>query len=115
VEPDYCEHDQHDPDISERVDVKGVNQMIDIKNVATKVEDFQNKSEERDAAEHHVRQIAEECADKKSHFCSVFTHFVLGPCFEPALEESCRFRARTKNHKRSLAHFPIFLRLLIGS
>jgi hypothetical protein len=95
------------------VDVKRVNQMVDIKNVAADVEDFQNKSEEGDTAEHHVRQIAEECADKKSHFRSMFAHLLLCSRFDPTLEGSCGFRL-VKNHKRSLAYFPKFLLLPIG-
>ena len=85
---DGREHDQHDSGVSECVDVKRVNQMVDIKNVPAEVEDFQNKSEERDTAEHHVRQIAEECADKEPHFCSVLTHLFLGSRFDPTFERS---------------------------
>ena len=66
--------------------MQGVNQMIDIENVATDVENLQDKREERNAAEHHVRQIVEERADKKPHFRSVFAHFFFGPRLEPLLE-----------------------------
>ncbi len=86
IQSDCCEHDQHDPDIKEGVDVERVNQMIDVKSMTTEIENFQNKREERDAAEHHVRQIAEQGADKKPHLCSVLTHFVLGPRLDPLLE-----------------------------
>ena len=45
--------------------MKGVDHMVDVRNVTADVENLQNKSEQRDATEHHVRQIAEQCADKK--------------------------------------------------
>ncbi len=70
------------------MDVKRVNQVVDVKNVPSDVENFQDKSEERDTAEHHVRQIAEECADKEPHFCSMLTHLLLGSHFDPTLEGS---------------------------
>jgi len=40
IEADCCKHDQHDSSVEKRVDVKGINQVIDVKNVATKVENF---------------------------------------------------------------------------
>jgi hypothetical protein len=60
--------------------------MIDVESVATDIENFQDKREERDTAKHHVRQIAEERADEEPHFRSVLTHFVLGPRLDPLLE-----------------------------
>src|SRR5206468_3946608 len=78
VEPDCCEHNQHDASVSKCVDVKRVNQMVDVKNVATKVENFQNEREQRDAAKHHVRQVAKERGDKESHLCAMLTHLLFG-------------------------------------
>ena len=86
VEAECCEHDQHDPDVSECVDVKRVNQMVDIKNAATKIENFQNKSEQRDTAQHHVRQVAEECGDEESELRSMLAEFFFCARFEPAFE-----------------------------
>ena len=88
VESDCCENDQHDPGVSKCVDVKRVNQVVDVKNAPPDVENFQNKIEERDTAEHHIRQIVEECRDKESHSCSMLTHLFLGSSFDPALEGS---------------------------
>ena len=88
VEPDCCEYDQHDPGVSECVDVKRVNQMVDVKNAAADVENFQDEGEQRDTAKHHVRQIAQERADKQPHLCSVLAHLFLGSPFNPALEWS---------------------------
>src|SRR6185312_10274129 len=80
---DCCEYDQHDPHVGECVDVQRVNQVIDVKNVATKVENLQDKSEEWNTAEHHVRQIANQRADKESHFRAVFAHLLLRARFQP--------------------------------
>jgi len=49
------------------------------------VENLQDKSEEWDTAEHHVRQIAERVVLIKAPFCSVLTPFpwlALYPTFE---------------------------------
>ena len=99
--------------VSEGVDVQRVDQMVDVKNVTPDVENFQNKREERNTAEHHVRQIAEQRADKKPHLCSVLAHLLFRARFDPVFEWSCGFRF-IKNHERSLADFSIFLLLLIG-
>src|SRR5438552_18716528 len=88
--------------------------MVDVKNVAAKIENFEHKREKRNAAKHHVRQVAEERRDKQPHLCSMLTHLFLGSRFDPALEGSCGFRL-VKSYKRSLAYFPIFVPLLIGS
>src|SRR4030095_1528705 len=53
------EHNQHDRGVAEGVDVQGVDQVVDVKDTAPDVENFQNKCEERDATKHHVREIAE--------------------------------------------------------
>src|SRR5438552_18858536 len=87
--------------------------MVDVKNVAAKIENFEHKREKRNAAKHHVRQVAEERRDKQPHLCSVLTHLLLGSRFDPALEGGCGF-CLVKNYKRSLADFPVFLPLLIG-
>src|SRR5438045_9652786 len=69
-----------------------IDQMVDIENTSADIEKFQNKSEEWDAAQHHVRQVAEEGADKKPHFRSVFTHLLFRPTFDPAFKGRGRFR-----------------------
>src|SRR5206468_3371314 len=86
VESDCREHDEHASGISECVDVKRINQVVDVENVATDVEDFQNKSKERDTAKHHVRQIAKERRDKQPHLCSMLTHLFLCSRFDPFFE-----------------------------
>ena len=70
------------------MDVKRVNQMIDVKDVAADVENFQNESEEWNATQHHVREIAEEGRDKESHFRSMLAHLFLRSRFDPALKWS---------------------------
>src|SRR5512147_2800916 len=69
-----------------------VNQMIDIKKTPPDIEKFQYQGEERDAAQHHVGEVAEEGADKKPHFCSVFAHFLFRPTFDPSFERRGGFR-----------------------
>src|SRR5215471_11111662 len=87
--------------------------MIDIEETPPDIENLQHKSEQRNAAQHHVRQVTKERGDKESHLRSVFAHLFLGPRLNPVLERSCRF-AFVENYKRSLAYFPIFLLLLGG-
>src|SRR5882724_7037653 len=91
-----------------------INQMIDIKDVPPDIQKFQHKSEQRDTAKHHIRQVAEERRDKQPHLCSMLAHFFLGSPLDPALEWSRGFRLRIENHKRSLANFTIFDPLLTG-
>ena len=78
VEPDCCKHDQHDPGISERVDVKRVNEVVDVKNVPPNVQNFQDKREQGDTAKHHVGEVAEERRDEQPHLCSMLAHLFLG-------------------------------------
>src|SRR5438067_8688897 len=89
-----------------------IDQMIDIEETAPDIEKFQNKSEERDAAQHHVGQVAEQGADKKSHFRSLFTHLLSCPTFDPALKRSGGFRI-VKSHEWSLVYLAVFLFLFI--
>src|SRR5215831_960846 len=111
-EPNCSQHYQHYPSVEKRVDMQGIDQMIDIKKTAPDVEHFQHKSEERNATQHHVGQIAEQGADKEPHLCPVFPHLLFRPAFNPALKRSCRF-VFVENYKRSLVYFPIFLLLLV--
>ena len=69
-----------------------IDQMVDIEETAPDIENFQHKSEERDAAQHHVGQVAEQGADKKPHFRSVFTHLLFRPTFDPAFKRRGGFR-----------------------
>ena len=78
--------------------------MVDVKNVATKVENFQNEREQQDAAKHHVRQVAKERGDKESHLCAMLTHLLFGSRFDPALEGGCGFCLSKTTNGRS----PIF-------
>src|SRR5262245_1463067 len=91
-----------------------IDQMVDIEETPPDIENFQHKSEEWDATQHHVGQVAEQGADKKAHFRSLFAHFFLGPRLNPALERSCRF-GFVENYKWSLVYFPILLLLLVGA
>src|SRR6266699_7031124 len=91
--------------------MQGINQMIDIEETVPDVENFQNTSEERDAAQHHVGQVAEQGADKKPHF-SVFTHLLFRPSFDPAFKRRGRFRI-VKSHEWSLAYLAVFFFLFI--
>src|SRR4051812_44855595 len=43
--------------VGEAVNVQGVNEVIDIENTPEKIENFQEKREDRNARQHHVRQI----------------------------------------------------------
>ena len=79
-----------------------INQMVDIEETAPDIENFQHKSEERDAAQHHVGQVAEQGADKKPHFRSVFTHLLFRPSFDPAFKRRGGFRI-VKNDEWPLA------------
>ena len=88
IEPNRRQHNQHDRGVEEGVDMQRINQMIDIKDTAPDVEHFQNTSEERDAAQHHVGEVSEQGADKKPHFRSVFTHFLFRPRLDPAFKRN---------------------------
>ena len=72
------------------------------------IEKFQHKSEERDAAQHHVGQVAEQGADKKPHFRSVFTHLLFRPSFDPAFERRGGFRI-VENDEWPISDWTIFL------
>src|SRR5205823_14702836 len=95
------EDDQHDAGVKEGVDVQGVNEVIDIKNVATHIENFEDKREQRNAAKHHVGEIAKEGGDEEAHFRAMLAHFFLGPGLEPFFEWSGRFFSLIENEKRS--------------
>src|ERR1051326_1552443 len=104
VERPGDEDDEHDSGVEEGMNVKRVNQVVDVENTAPDVENFQHQREERNTAEHHVRQIAEECADEEAHLCSVFAHFFLGARFQPALERGLRFLVVVKDKERAVAN-----------
>src|SRR5438046_5230605 len=65
IQADSDEHDQHDREISEAVDVQGVNEMIDVEDACTHVKHPEHQREERDAAEHHVGQVADAGDEKQ--------------------------------------------------
>ena len=85
-----------------------INQMVDIEETPPDVENFQHKSEERDAAQHHVGQVAEQGADKKPHFRSVFPHLLFRPSFDPAFKRRGRFRI-VENDEWSISDRTVFL------
>src|ERR1700737_3959765 len=73
--------------------------MIDVKSVTTDIENFQDKREQRDTAKHHVREIAEECADEEPHFRSVLTLFLLGAPLVPLSNGVDDFLSASKTTK----------------
>src|ERR1051325_1223162 len=107
-ETDCRQHNQHDASIEEAVDVQCVDQMVDIEKTPTDIENFQDEREEWDAAQHHVREIAEQGADKKPHFCSVFAHLLFRPAFDPTFEWRCGLCV-VKNDERTISHRAIGL------
>ena len=107
-EPNCRQHNQHDTGVEEAVDMQRINQMIDIKDMAPDVEHFQNTSEERDAAQHHVGQVAEQGADKKPHFRSVFAHLFFRPTFDPAFKRRGGFRI-VEDDERPISHWTVGL------
>src|SRR5205814_4562510 len=58
------EHDQHDRQIGERVNVESVDEMIDVKNMFAQIQNLEHEGKEGNAAEHHVRDVADH-GDKK--------------------------------------------------
>ena len=91
IKPDRRKYDQHDRSVEEAVDMQRIDQMVDVKDATADVEQFQDKSEEGDAAEHHVGQVAEQRRNKESHFRAVFAHLFLCSRFDPPLEGRCGF------------------------
>src|SRR5438046_8655246 len=86
IQADSDEHDQHDREIGEAVDMQGVNEMIDVEDAFTHVKHLEHQREERDAAEHHVGEVAEQSCDKEGHLAAVFAHFFLGSLLQPFFE-----------------------------
>ena len=86
IQAESDEHDQHDREIGEAVDVQGVNEMIDVKDAFAHVKHLEHEGEERDAAEHHVGEIAEQRCDEEGHLAAVLAHFFFGPLLQPFLE-----------------------------
>src|SRR5262245_20663544 len=106
--PNCRQHGQHDAGVKKAVNMQSINQMIDVKATPPDIEEFQHKSEEWDAAQHHVGQIAEQGADKKPHFRSLFPHLFFSPTFNPALKWRGGFRI-VENHKRPVSHRTVVL------
>src|SRR5207253_5097783 len=74
IQADGNQHDRHDREISEAVNVQGVNEMIDVEDPFAHVKDPEHEGEERDAAEHHVGEVAEQRCDKEGHLARSEEH-----------------------------------------
>src|SRR5512132_2631595 len=90
-----------------------IDEMVDIEETAPDIENFQHKSEQRDAAQHHVGQVAEQSADEKPHFCSVFTHFLFRSSFDPAFKWRGGFRI-VKNDEWAISDRTVGLLTRLG-
>src|SRR6266571_7468401 len=84
--------------------MKRINQMVDVKNVPPDIQNFQDERKQRNAAKHHIGQVAKERGDKQPHFRSMLAHLVLRSPFDPALEGGCGFCLSKTTNGRS----PIF-------
>src|ERR1041385_9103503 len=85
-----------------------IDQMIAIEKTPPDIEKFQHKSEQRNAAQHHVGQVAEEGADKKPHFRSVFAHLFFRPTFDPAFKR-CGGFCIVENDERPISYWTVGL------
>src|SRR4029077_2372298 len=90
IKADSDEHDQHDREISEAVDMQGVNEMIDVEDAFAHVKHLEHQREKRNTAEHHVGEIAEQRCDKEGHLAAVLPHFFFGPLPQPLFEAGGR-------------------------
>ena len=68
------------------MDVQRVDEMIDIKDLAADVEELQHQCKERNAAKHHVGEIADQRFDKQLQVRAPFTNLFPGVCLYPFLE-----------------------------
>ena len=70
------------------MNVKCVDKVIDVKNVTPDIKNFQDESEERDAAKHHVREIVDDRAEEQLCLASMFSYLFFGAGFYPFLKRS---------------------------
>ena len=64
--------------------------MVDVKNAAPDVENLENKSEERNATEHHVRQIVKESQEKQLQVRAALADFFFVTALQPFLKRRRR-------------------------
>src|SRR5207247_9434583 len=107
------EHDQHDSEIGERVNVECVDEMVDIKNAFAQIKNFEDEGEERDAAEHHVREIADHGDKEQLKVRSVLAELLFGMALNPFLKSigrRCGILPKLHNRAIGLLCFKLFVR-----
>ncbi len=65
------------------MNVQSVNKVFDVEPFLGDVEHLQDKSEKRDAAEHHSWHIASQSLEKEAALGAVFADLVFDPSLEP--------------------------------
>ncbi len=73
------------------MDVERVDEVIDVKDAPPQIQNFQDKGEQRNAAEHHVGHVADERFDKEAHLSPVLAHLFLRAPFDPTPERGGLF------------------------
>src|SRR6266487_1737839 len=80
------EHDQHNRQISERVNVESADKMVDVKNVFAQIKNFEDTGEEGDATEYHVREIADNGDKEQLKVRSALAKLLFSATFNPLFE-----------------------------
>src|SRR5205814_6074592 len=90
IQSNRDQDDQDYREIKKGVDVQRVNQVLDVKAFLPEIKNFQNESEERNAEEHHGRQVAPESFHEKLRLGAVLADLVFDPFLHPYFERSLR-------------------------
>ena len=76
--------------VGKGVDVKRVDEVLDVVTFLSEIKDFQDEREERDAAEHHRRDVASEGVEEKLRLSAVRAESLFDATFYPLLKRTLR-------------------------
>src|SRR4029077_17735794 len=82
------QNNQHDRNVSEGVNMQRIDEVVDVEDATPDIKNFQEESEERDAAKHHVREVVDDRAEEQLCLASMFSYLFFGAGFYPLLERS---------------------------
>ena len=70
--------------------MQSIDEVVDVEDATPNIKNFQDESEERDAAKHHVREVVDDRADEQLCLASMFSYLFFGAGFYPFLKRSLR-------------------------
>src|ERR1700726_903414 len=82
VESNSRQDGDHDSNISKGVNVKRVNEMVDVENPSPDVKKLEDEGEQRNAEQHHVGKVAHQGDQEELNIGSMFAEFLPGPLFQ---------------------------------